>query len=133
MKRPFHGLLLPVPLICFVGALITDIVYSSTALIPWLDFSNWLILAGLVVGGVAAIMLLIDFIRRRRLRDSAPARAHLLLCYAALLVELLNMFVHDRDGWTAVVPTGLALSILGVALALIAGWLWRSTPVEVTA
>jgi uncharacterized membrane protein len=133
LNHPFHSVLLPVPIICFAGALMTDVVYSSTALIPWLDFSNWLILAGLAVGGVAAIALSIDFIGRRRLRESAAARAHLIFLYAALLVELCNMFVHDRDGWTAVVPTGFALSIIGVALALIAGWLWRSAPAEVTA
>jgi hypothetical protein len=30
------------------------------------------------------------------------------------------MFIHTRDGWTAVVPTGMTLSILGVILALAA-------------
>lgn len=133
MDRPFYGMLLPVPILCFAAALVTDIAYSGTALIPWLDFSNWLILAGLIAGGIAAVVLLIDFARSRRLRDSARARAHLLLFHAALLVELFNMLVHDRDGWTAVVPTGLALSIIGVVLALIAGWLRRSPSVEVTA
>lgn len=101
MARPTYSILLPIPNVCFGGALISDLAYSSSALIPWLDFSNWLILAGLIVGGCAAILLLIDFIRSRRLRDSAAGRAHLLFFYAALLVELFNMFVHDRDGWTA--------------------------------
>jgi hypothetical protein len=42
------------------------------------------------------------------------------LFFAALVVELFNMFIHTRDGWTAVVPTGMTLSILGVVLALAA-------------
>jgi uncharacterized membrane protein len=38
----------------------------------------------------------------------------------ALVVELFNMFFHTRDGFTAVVPAGMALSIIGVLLALAA-------------
>jgi uncharacterized membrane protein len=132
VTRPFYSILLPIPIVCFVGALATDLVYGSTALIPWLDFSNWLILAGLVTGAVTAIVLFLQFSGRRRLRDSAPARAHLMVFSAALVIELFNMFVHDRDGWTAVVPVGFALSVIGVVLVLIAGWLWRSLPVGAT-
>jgi uncharacterized membrane protein len=42
------------------------------------------------------------------------------LFFAALVVELFNMFFHTRDGYTAVVPAGMALSIVGVLLALAA-------------
>ncbi|MBV9881808.1 MAG: DUF2231 domain-containing protein [Sphingomonadaceae bacterium] len=125
-------MLLPIPIVCFAAALLADVGYADTALIPWLDFSNWLILAGLLAGAAAAILLLIDFVRSRRVRGSARARAHLLFFYAALLVELFNMFVHDRDGWTAVVPTGFTLSVIGLVLALIAGWLSRPKLVEST-
>jgi uncharacterized membrane protein len=51
--------------------------------------------------------------------------AHLLFFYAALLVELFSVFIHERDGWTAVVPIGLAASIIGAVLILIAAWLRR--------
>jgi len=33
--------------------------------------------------------------------------------------------VHSRDGWTAVVPLGLILSMVGAALILVVGWLSR--------
>ena len=51
--------------------------------------------------------------------------AHLLFFYAALLVELFSMFIHQRDGWTAVAGLGFALSIIGAVLVLIAAWLHR--------
>jgi uncharacterized membrane protein len=38
----------------------------------------------------------------------------------ALLVGLVNAFVHSRDGWTAVVPQGLILSVLDVLVLLVA-------------
>jgi len=40
------------------------------------------------------------------------------LFYVALLVELLSAFVHTIDGWTAVVPNGMILPVLGAILAL---------------
>ena len=50
-----------------------------------------------------------------------------MLFYAALIVELFNAFVHTIDGWTAVVPTGMMLSIIGALLALAAvGALFRA-------
>jgi uncharacterized membrane protein len=35
------------------------------------------------------------------------------------VLALLNVFVHSRDGYTAVVPTGLTLSACVVAILLI--------------
>ena len=48
------------------------------------------------------------------------------LLFAAWVVELITALVHTRDGWTAVVPTGLMLSLTAVILALASGWLWQS-------
>jgi uncharacterized membrane protein len=114
---PIYLLLFPIPVVCFLGALITDFVYSSTAVIEWLAFSEWLLAAGLFFGLFAAIALLIEFIASEPVR-AIVGWAHLILFYAALLVELVNSFHHTIDGWTAVVPTGLILSIIGSVLAL---------------
>jgi uncharacterized membrane protein len=41
-KRPIHPVLVPVPIACFVGALLTDITYYATAEMMWADFSSWI-------------------------------------------------------------------------------------------
>jgi uncharacterized membrane protein len=111
--------------VCFVGVLLTDLSYlNSGGNLLWLAFTSWLLLAGLISGFLAALILLIDFIRSRAIR-TGTGWAHLTLFYAALLVELLSMFVHQRDGWTAVAGLGLILSIVGAVLILIAAWLHR--------
>lgn len=116
-RRPISSLLLPIPIICFVGAVLTDWAYlGSDGNLTWLFFSTWLIPAGLVFGGFAALFLLIDAIRLR-----GGWLAFVLLA-AAWIVELFNAFIHMRDGWTAVAGTGFILSIVGAILALIAGW-----------
>ena len=48
--RPIHPMLVPFPIACFTGALITDIAYWKTAEMMWADFSAWLLLAGLCRG-----------------------------------------------------------------------------------
>jgi uncharacterized membrane protein len=109
----------------FIGVLLTDITYVKSDGNPiWLAFSSWLLLAGLLFGAIGAIVLLIDFIRSAALR-SATGWTHLLLFYAALIVELFSVFIHERDGWTAVVPIGLTLSAIAVLLILRAAWLRR--------
>ena len=42
------------------------------------------------------------------------------------IIELFNAFVHSRDGWTSVVPTGLTLSIISVILLGASAWLGGS-------
>jgi len=117
---PIYLLLFPIPVVCFLGALATDVAYRSSAFLMWLHFSEWLIAAGLAFGALAALVLLIEFVASGAIRRGRTGWAHLLLFYATLIVELLNAFVHSIDGWTAVVPTGLSLSIIGALLALAA-------------
>jgi uncharacterized membrane protein len=120
VAAPVYLLLFPIPIVCFLAALVTDIAYSQTALLMWLNFSEWLIAAGLAFGALAALLLLIEFLASHAIRNAAFGWAHLGLFAAALLVELVNALLHTVDGWTAVVPSGLTASIIGSILALAA-------------
>jgi uncharacterized membrane protein len=125
-RRPIAGLIIAVPVVCFVGALLTDLSYlGSGGNLLWVNFSSWLLAAGLAFGALAGIFSLIDAIRGA---SAWLAFGFLLLAW---IVELVNSFVHARDGWTAVAGLGLVLSIVGALLILIAGWLQRSRVEEV--
>ena len=124
-RHPLYAMLLPVPVVCFLGVLVTDFTYlKSDGGLIWLAFSSWLLLAGLLFGAIAALVLLIDVVRSSAMR-TPTGWAHLLLFYLALFVELFSMFVHQRDGWTAVAGLGFMLSIIGAVLVLMAAWLRR--------
>jgi uncharacterized membrane protein len=123
--HPIYSALLPVSITCFIGALITDITYSRAPDMMWLDFSSWLLLAGLIVGGLAGVVLIVELLRSRG-RGNGALKVHGLLFLAAWVTEVFNSFIHARDGWTAVVPTGLILSALAVVFSLLAGWFWQS-------
>lgn len=104
---------------CFIGALLTDITYWRTAEMMWTNFSAWLLASGLLLGGLAAIATLIDiFIGRLPLRGGA-GWLYIIGNIAALVVSLFNAFIHSRDAWTSVVPTGLILSVVATVLIVI--------------
>ena len=126
VTAPIYLLLFPVPVVLFIAALVVDIAYAKSDYIMWLNFSEWLIAAALLFGALAAIVLIVEFIASRAIRRGRLGWTHLVLFFAALVVELFNMFFHTRDGYTAVVPAGMALSIIGVLFALAAvGTLFR--------
>lgn len=124
--HPIHPMLVPFPIACFVGALITDIVYWKTAQVIWSTFSAWLIVAGLVMGGFAALAGLIDFASNRAIRSQRPAWPHAVGNVIVWIIALVNAFVHSRDAWTSVVPTGLTLSAITVVILLFTAWLGGS-------
>ncbi len=123
VRRSIHSMLAPFPLACFVGTLLTDLTYWGTAEMMWADFSAWLVSAGFILGVLAAIAGLIEFIARPALRARRPAWPHALGTVVALVLALLNTMIHSRDAWTSVVPTGLVLSALTVAVLLFTGWI----------
>jgi uncharacterized membrane protein len=121
--HPLHPMLVPFPIACFVGVLLTDIVYWRTGEVVWVDFSTWLVTVGVVVGWLAAILGLIDFLGSRLIRETPPAWPHFIGNLLALIIATFNMLIHTRDAWTSVVPWGLVLSAVVVLILLVTGWL----------
>jgi uncharacterized membrane protein len=120
--HPLHAMLVPVPIVCFVATLFTDIVYWRTAAMFWADVSAWLLVIGLIVSLFAATAGLIDFFGDRRIRALRAAWIHGLGNSAALILSIFNALIHTRDAYTSVVPSGLILSALVVVILLVTSW-----------
>jgi uncharacterized membrane protein len=118
--RPLNRILVSFSAAYFAGALVTDLVYWQTPDVMWERFSIWLIAAGLVLAGLATIAYVVDLAGSRQVeRPAWPGVAGYAL---AVLLSLINAFVHSRDGYTAVVPTGLMLSGLVIVVLLLTAW-----------
>lgn len=116
--RPLHPFFIGLGGALLMAALFTDYMYSSNALMQWANFSAWLIAGGLVLALIAVIVLLIDFALGR----AGPIRwLDFGLVGIAAILSLVNVFVHARDAWTSVVPTGITLSVIVTILLLVAG------------
>jgi uncharacterized membrane protein len=101
-----HTALLAFPIACFSLAVLTDAAYWWTENLLWLHFSEWLLLAGLLFGAIELL-------------------ARMLGGIAVLLLATVNSFIHTTDGWTAVVPYGLTLSIVTVLAMIVTAWFGR--------
>jgi uncharacterized membrane protein len=118
--RPLHRILVSFSAAYFAGALVTDLVYWQIPDVLWERFSIWLIAAGLIMAALATIAYVIDIASGRQLdRPAWPRVAGYAL---AVLLSLINAFVHSRDGYTAVVPTGLMLSGAVIVVLLLTAW-----------
>ncbi len=118
--HPLHSILLAFPLPLFLGALLSDIAYSSTYEVQWTHFASWLVAGALLVGGFALLWALVEWI------VSGPARTARHAIYFILLllmwaVGFINALVHAKDAWAAM-PGGLWLSAIVALLALVASW-----------
>jgi uncharacterized membrane protein len=121
--HPIHPMLVPFPIAYFIAAFLTDLVYWRTAEMMWADFSAWLVTVGVIMGYLAAIAGLIDFLSNRLIRSLRPAWPHAIGNAVILILATLNMFVHTHDAWTSVVPWGLVLSTAVVLILLFTGWM----------
>jgi uncharacterized membrane protein len=121
--HPIHAMLVAVPIVCFVGALCSDLAYWGTAAMQWANMSAWLLAIGLLIAVPVVLAGLIDFFGDRRIRSLRAVWIHAIGNGIVLALEIVNAFVHSRDAYTSVVPTGLILSALSVAILVVTAWM----------
>jgi uncharacterized membrane protein len=85
----------------------------------WERFSIWLIMAGLVMAGLAVFAYVINSLAGRRRRGGSAWLRPVGFALAVFLA-VTDAFVHSRDGYTAVIPSGLMLSASVVIVLLLA-------------
>jgi uncharacterized membrane protein len=123
--HPLHAYLLASATTLLVGALLSDVAYFKISEIQWKNFATWLMLGGLVFGGLALLWALIDIFRARA-GTRRPSVLYFVILLAAWAVGVINQLVHAKDAF-ATMPEGLILSVVMAVLALIATVLGFST------
>ncbi len=117
-----HLTLVPIQIVCFGAAFITDVIYSYSTAIMWADMSAWVLGIGVIFSVFNVAAAVVEFLGNRDVRQLRAARIHLLGIATALVLSIFNVMVHTRDAYTSVVPTGLILSTLVFVILLVAGW-----------
>lgn len=117
--HPIHAVLLAGTIPLFLGGMLSDIAYSVSYEIQWNNFSSWLIAGGLVFGGFALLLAIIDLVRSDH--RSAYSFVYPVLLIVAWVIGFLNSLVHAKDAWASM-PTGLILSVIVFMLVGAATW-----------
>src|SRR5215831_11764026 len=121
--HPIHPMLVPFPIAFFTATLVCDLVYRQTSDIFWFTSTQYLLGAGVVMALVAALAGFTDFLGDTRIRALTVAWGHMLGNLLMVLIQAYNWYHRYQLGAEAVLPTGLALSLIGVAVMLVTGWL----------
>ena len=124
--HPLHPMLIPFPVAFFVGTLATDLAFLRNGNEFWASAGVWLLGAGLVMAALAAVVGLIDFFGESRIRALPAAWQHMIGNVILVLIELFNFYRRLGGDSSAIVPTGLALSLIATLLLLFNGWMgWQ--------
>lgn len=120
--HPLHPMLVPFPIAFFVGTLVCDLVVWRTGLAGWATATQWLLGAGLVMAALAALAGVTDVLGESRIRAIGDVWLHAGGNVLVVLLELYNFYIRYDGGLAAIVPTGLIISLVVVAILLFTGW-----------
>lgn len=118
--HPLHTLLLAGAVPLFLGALLSDLAYSSSYQIQWTNFASWLIAGALLFTGLALLFAIVDWVRTRSYYRYSFIYPLLLL--VTWVVGFINALIHAKDAW-ATMPTSLTLSIIVAVLICVTAWI----------
>jgi uncharacterized membrane protein len=125
--HPIHPMLVTIPIGAFVATLAFDIASVTIEGRAYGRPAVWLSLIGIIGGLVASLFGLVDYRRLTKgTRAHAVATRHMILMDVVLICFVVGFFVRraDSDYYLYGTPKiALALSVVGVGIMLIGGWL----------
>lgn len=120
--HPIHPMLIPFPIVCFIGALVTDLMFLATGDPGWATASNWLLGFGLGMGLFAAAAGLTDYMGDAHVRSMSIALRHMLANATVVVVEAINLALRLANP-EFVSGAGVYLSGVAVLVLAYSGWL----------
>ncbi|GAA4004186.1 DUF2231 domain-containing protein [Sphingomonas humi] len=121
--HPIHPLLIPFPIVSFIGALVTDVMWLSTREGGWATASNWLLGVGLVTALAAAAAGMADYFGDDRVRKIGAATKHMIANIVVLTLEAVNLVIRLTGTPEQIGAIGIWLSFASVLILAYSGWL----------
>ena len=132
--HPVHPMIIPFPLALWTTSFVTDLLFYFTrsSVLPLI--SKFLLAAGCIGAVVAAVPGIIDWLSIKHPGTKRIADWHARLNIIALLIFAASLYLRMKAGGAHLVDYGLKipflLSLLGVILIAISGWLGGSLSFE---
>jgi uncharacterized membrane protein len=125
--HPVHPMIIPFPIALWVFSLVADVIYLWRGNPVWRDWIAFYALLGGIIGAVvAAIPGFIDWLSITDRAVVKIANWHARLNVIALLVFAASFYLRTNSGASLISGSytiALAISVLGVVLITISGWL----------
>ena len=125
--HPVHPMIIPFPIALWVFSLVADVIYLWRGNPVWRDWIAFYALLGGIIGAVvAAIPGFIDWLSITDRAVVKIANWHARLNVIALLVFAASFYLRTTSGASLILNSytiALAISVLGVVLITISGWL----------
>ena len=126
-RHPVHPMIIPFPIALWVFSLVADVIYLLRGNLVWRDWiAFYTLLGGILGAAVAAVPGIIDWLSIKDREVKKLADWHARLNVIALLVFAADFYLRTSGGahWVGGSTTiPLLLSVLGVVLITISGWL----------
>lgn len=125
--HPIHPMIIPFPIALWVFSLVADVIFLWRGNPVWRDYiAFYTLLGGIIGAAAAAVPGLIDWLSLKDPEVVKIANWHARLNVIALLIFAASLYLRTLGGSAMVsgshtIPFGL--SVLGVILISISGWL----------
>lgn len=120
--HPIHPMFIPFPLAFLMTTLLTDIAYWVTGDAFWAEVSFWLLVAGVVMGLLAATIGAIDFVTIKHVREMTAGWIHAGGNATVLVLAIINLIIRFGRREEAVLWGGLILSAIVAGILVVTGW-----------
>ena len=125
--HPIHPILIPFPIGLWIFSVVADVIYLWRGNPVWRDYiAFYALLAGIIGAAAAAVFGIIDWLSIRDRPTKRIADWHARLNVIAVVVYIASFYLRTTSGSTllsASYSVAFALSLLGVVLIGISGWL----------
>jgi len=121
-NHPIHPMLIAFPIGLWVFSLIADLAYQwGFGSFTWNTVAYYTMAGGIVGALLAAIPGLVDLLSIRDARAKRIGIAHMLINLFVVGLYAVNLFLRSREGSNTTLT--VALSVVGVGLLSLSGWL----------
>jgi uncharacterized membrane protein len=127
-NHPIHPMLIVLPLGLWVFAVVCYAIYLIGAPAVWRTVSLYAMAGGVIGGVLAAIPGMCDFLTLPMSRVQTIALAHMILNIVAITIFLISLILAIL--WKGHQLGAFILSVCGLAIACVGGWLGGSLVYE---
>lgn len=121
--HPLHPMLVHFPIAYLIGALGSDAAFWLTGDPFWARVSVWIIGIGLLIGILAALVGMLDFLVVSEIRRHVTSWTHFLAAVMMLSLMAANWWPRVADPVEALLPWGIFLSLVSAVSLSVAGLL----------